>query len=100
MAVELAKGKPRPIDFTLDGEKLAAKPMPFRLFMELAGAENGEISLEAMGQILLEVVVYQANGERVFKDVDQVLDWDGNTLAKLFKEVSRQAMKTTNAAKN
>lgn len=93
MSVELGKSPPRRIEFTLEEKQLAAKPLPFRLFMELAHADDGEVSVEVMGKILLEVVVYEETLDPVFASVDEVLDWDGQLLAKLFNEVSRQVSK-------
>ena len=100
MSVELGKGAPRPIDFTIDGKKLATRPLPFRLFMELANAEDSEVTTQVMGRILLACVVFEKNGAPAFTDLDQVMDWDGPPLAKLFNEVSRQAAKTETARKN
>ena len=100
MTVELGKSPPRPIEFTLEGKRLAARPLPFRLFMELANAPDGEVTVEVMGKILHEVVVAEDTGEPVFSSVDEVLDWDGQVLAKLFNEVSRQVSKAEAARKN
>ncbi len=100
MAVELGKSPPRPIEFTLDGKQLAAKPLPFRLFMELANAPDGAVTTEAMGKILFEVVVVLKTCTPVFQSVDEVLDWDGQVLAKLFAEVSKQVSKPGRARKN
>ncbi len=100
MSVELGKSPPRPIEFTLDGKQLAAKPLPFRLFMELADAPDGRVTTEAMGKILYEVVVVDDTGDQVFASVDEVLDWDGQVLAKLFGEVSKQVTRTGAARKN
>ena len=100
MTVELGKSPPRPIDFTLNDERLAAKPLPFRLFMELAHSPDGAVSIETMGKILQEVVIYESTGDPVFESVDEVLDWDGQLLAKLFNVVSKQVAKGADAAKN
>ena len=100
MTVELGKSPPRHIEFTLDKKQLAAKPLPFRLFMELAHSDDGEVTIEVMGKILLDVVVYLDSGDKVFSSVEEVLDWDGQILAKLFNDVSRQVSKAESARKN
>ena len=100
MTVELGKSPPRHIEFTLDEKQLAAKPLPFRLFMELAHATDGAISVEAMGKILVDCVVYEDTGAPVFSSVDEVLDWDGQILAKLFNDVAGSVSKAEAARKN
>ena len=58
MAVDLGKRPARPIDFTLDGKKLAAKPLPFKLFMQMMTLkeDDGSIPLDVMASMVLALV--------------------------------------------
>ena len=100
MTVELGKRPPRPIDFTLFGQRLAAKPLPFRLFMRLAAVGDGEVPVELMSEMMVETVVFEKSGDPVFASTDEVLEWDGPQLVKLFTEVTAGVAKHEDAVKN
>ena len=100
MSVELGSNAPRPLKFSLDGKKVAARPLPFRLFMELANVDNNEVSAEIMAKIVVQCAVYLDDQQPVFDSTDQVLDWDGKKVAALFNAIASEGPKTETARKN
>lgn len=86
MTIDIVASKPRAIDFTFDGKKLAVRKMPLSLGLKLQAAEDDNIPAELLGEIIARCVVDQ-KGKAVFS-VEQVLDSDLEPMLQLFNEVT------------
>ena len=99
MAIEIGKKKARPIDFTFNGKPLAVRKLPLRLGLKM-NAHAGEDSLpaELVAEIIANCVV--GKDDKAIWDAEAVLDFDMETMLKLFSEVSGEAMGIEDAEKN
>ena len=96
MTVDLVRAAPKPLDFTVDGEPVFARKLPFRLAMRLQGEE---ITAEQMAEIIQACAVRE-NGNEVFADLDVILDFDSDQMIQLFQAVSGAMVTSDQAGKN
>jgi hypothetical protein len=99
MAIEIGKKKPRPIDFTFNGKPLAVRKLPLRLGLKMnAFAGENSLPAELVAEIISHCVVSK-DGKSVW-NTEEVLDFDLDTMLKLFSEVSGEATGIEDAEKN
>ena len=90
MAIEIGGRKPRPIDFTFEGEPLFVRQLPLRLGLKLQSESDDDmVPAEIIAEIIAECVVNKG-GNNVF-DVDSILGFDTKDMLELFSAVSGEA---------
>lgn len=99
MTFEIKRDKPRAIDFTFDGKKLAVRGLSLYMGLKLQGVSDGDmIPAEIVAEFISSCVVYE-DGGNVWSP-DEVLDMDATSMMTLFSEVSGISVSAEEAAKN
>lgn len=98
MTTAIFSSKPRPIDFTFEGSKLAVRKLPLSLGLKLQALEGDNIPAELLGEIIAKCVVTE-EGTAVFS-AQQVLDSDLEPMLKLFNEVTSGSLDGEDVEKN
>ena len=98
MTVEIGSVKPRAIDFTYKGKKLAVRKMPLSLGLKLQTLEDDVVPPDLVAEIIAKCVVDE-KGNQVWR-LDEVLELDLDPMLQLFSEVSGAALTAEEAEKN
>lgn len=96
MTVDLVRAAPRPLDFTVDGQPVFARKLPFRHALKL---QDGEIDASVMAEIIYACVLLE-DGSPAFTDTDDILDRDTDHMVALFNAVSQEMISSKDAEKN
>ena len=96
MAVELVRAALRPLEFTIDGNPVFARKLPFRLALNL---HSGEMKAEDMAEIVMGCAVKE-DGSPAFDSIEAILDHDFDQMVELFQAVSGGVVTSKDARKN
>ena len=98
MATEIGKAKPREIDFTYEGKPLAVRRLPLRLGLKMQALTEESVPPEVVAEIISECVV--SNDGKSVWSIDEILEFDLDSMLSLFSEVSDIALNVEEAEKN
>ena len=98
MATEIGKAKPREIDFTYEGKPLAVRRLPLRLGLKMQALTEESVPPEVAAEIISECVV--SNDGKSVWSIDEILEFDLDSMLSLFSEVSDIALNVEEAEKN
>lgn len=97
MTFNIGRGKPQPIDFEIDGEKLFIRKLPFGLGFRLQ-AVSEDVPADLVAEIVATCIVNEQGNPLL--SIDQVLELDMEPIMRLFSEVSGYSVELEEAEKN
>ena len=91
--MELNLSQKHPIDYTLDGEELAVRPMPLRLGIRiqqsLGDGDSVDLDVSLVAECISECVVFAKTGKRVWENAADVEEADSRLMMRLFNDLSK-----------